>query len=110
MDLDWLGVIKILHIGITALPWIIALWFRKAWVILICLAIQIVVMTQWIVLGRCFLNSIENGGTSAESETMMNVAEWFQIPFDEFKHGFVLINSLAPSFLQMSRLAGALKL
>ncbi len=110
MDIDWLGLIKILHIGITALPWIIAIWFRKAWIILLCLAIEIVVMTQWVVLGRCFLYKIESGGASSESETMMQVAEWFQIPYDEFKNGFVLINSLAPSFLQMSRLAGALNL
>ena len=105
-----LEILKICHIGITMLPWIIALWCRKAWILLICLAIQLLVMTLWLVLGSCFLNKIENGGASTESEAMMHIAEQLGIPFDEFKHGFVLINSLAPSFLQMSRLAGALGL
>jgi len=105
MSIEWL---KYAHVGVTALPWVIGLWCRKAWVLMICLAIQILVLTQWLLLGRCVLNEIENGGESIESEPMVRVAEWFGIPFQEFKDGFVLINSLAPSFLHMSRIAGAL--
>ena len=99
-----------MHIGITALPWIFAIWCRKAWVLLICLAVNLLVMTQWLILGRCVLNEIENEGRTKESTIMMDIAEHWQIPFLEFKDGFILITSLAPSFLQMSLIAGELGL
>jgi hypothetical protein len=65
-------------------------------------------MAQWLILGRCVLNEIENEGASTESVFITDISEWMQIPVKEFKDGFVLINSIAPSFLQMSRIAGDL--
>ena len=104
---EWL---KIFHIGLLTLPWLIGIMCRRAWILLLCLAINFVVLTQWLILGRCILNEVENNGASKESSMMIDVAEYFNIPLQEFKDGYVLINSLAPSFLQMSRIAGALGL
>ena len=91
-------------------PWIAAIWFRQAWIIMLCLAVHLFVLTQWAILGRCFLHRIENGGTSDESEWITYFATIFQIPLEEFKHGMILVNGLAPNFLHLSRLAGALGL
>lgn len=100
--------LKVLHLGITALPWILGIWCRKAWVLLLCIALQMLAMAQWLILGRCILNEIENEGASTESMLIIDISEWMQIPVKEFKDGFVLINSIAPSFLQMSRIAADL--
>jgi len=106
--MEWL---KRLHILIAASPWIAAVWFRQVWIIILCLAIHLVVITQWAILkGKCFLHHIENGGVSDESELSLYLADVLQIPLDELKRGFILINGLAPNFLHLSRLAGALNL
>lgn len=68
------------------------------------------VMTQWLIYGGCILNEIENEGRSKESVFVTELAEWMQISEKEFKDGFILINSIAPSFLQISRIAGELGL
>jgi len=102
--------LKVLHVGITTLPWILGIWCRKAWVLLICIAIQMLVMTQWLIYGGCILNEIENEGLSKESVFVTEFAEWMQITEKECKDGFILINSIAPSFLQISRIAGELGL
>jgi hypothetical protein len=104
MSIEWL---QTAHLALTAIPWILALWVRQAWVILICIAIQILLLAQWLVVGHCVLNPLENDG-STESFMMIRASEWFGVPLEEFKRGFVLINSVAPSFFQMGRLAGAL--
>jgi len=77
---------------------------------LACIAIQLVVLAQWLILGRCVLNEIENEGSSSESIHLIQFSEWMQIPLKEFKDGFILINSIAPSFLQISRIAGEIGL
>jgi len=102
--------LKVLHLGITALPWAIGIWCRKVWILLACIAIQLVVLAQWLILGRCVLNEIENEGSSSESIYIIQFSEWMQIPLKEFKDGFILINSIAPSFLQISRIAGEIGL
>lgn len=68
------------------------------------------VMTQWLIYGGCILNEIENEGLSTESVFVTGLSEWMQIPVKEFKDGFILINSIAPTFLQISRIAGELGL
>lgn len=106
--MEWL---KRAHILFALTPWVAAILFRKVWLILLCLAIHLVASAQWAILqGRCFLNRIENNGLSDESEALLHVSAWLQIPFTELKQGFVLVNALAPSFLHLSRLAGALGL
>lgn len=106
--MEWL---KRAHILMAASPWFAAIWFRKVWIIILCVAIHIVVITQWAILkGRCFLSRIENNGLSDESDALINLSAWLQIPYEEFKQGVILINGLAPNFLHLSRLAGALGL
>ena len=106
--MEW---VKRAHLLLAASPWIAAIWIRQAWVIMVCLAIHLTVITQWAFLkGKCFLNKIENEGLSDESEISIQISEWLQIPLDELKQGFILINGLAPNFLHLSRLAGALGL
>jgi hypothetical protein len=105
-----MNLLQFLHIGLTALPWGFAIWCRRAWVLLICIAVNMVVMTQWLILGNCVINRFEGDGTTTESAVMIDIAKYWQIPFQEFKDGFILINALAPSFLQISRIAGALGL
>ena len=105
--MEWL---KRAHICISVSPWIAAIWFRQAWIIILCLAFHLVVITQWAVLGRCFLHRIENEGRTDESEFAIQASEYFKIPLEELKQGFILVNGLAPNFLHLSRLAGALGL
>ena len=104
---EWL---KLFPICLGASPWIAAIYFRQTWIIILCLAVHVIVITQWAILGHCILNSIENGGASNESEWTIYIASAFEIPIEEFKHGMILVNGLAPNFLHLSRLAGALGL
>jgi hypothetical protein len=91
-------------------PWPVAIWARQAWIIILCLAIHLVIIVQWAILGNCILNRIENEGRTDESEFVIQTSEYLKIPLEEFKHGMILVNSLAPNFLHLSRLAGALGL
>lgn len=106
MGVKWL---QTAHVALTAVPWILALWVRQAWIILICIAIQILLHAQWLIVGHCVLNPLENenNGTT-DSFAMVRASECLGIPIEDFKKGFLLINSVAPSFFQMGRLAGAL--
>lgn len=99
--------LQVFHIGITLLPWIIGIFVRNPLILLIALAAQVLVMTQWIVLGHCILSPIENNG-SKNSITVEQIAAWLKLPVEEFNKGFTLINATAPSFLQFSRIAKAL--
>ena len=105
--MEWL---KRLHICLAASPWIAAIYFRQAWIIILCLAVHVIVITQWAILGNCILNRIENEGASDDADWMIYFASVFQIPIEELKHGMILVNGLAPNFLHLSRLAGALGL
>jgi hypothetical protein len=104
-----LQILQLVHIAITALPWVIAIFFRHPVILLLCLAGQILAMVQWLVFGHCLLNPLENNG-STESAAMEWTAEWLRIPLENFKRGFVLVNAAAPSFLNLSRIAGYLGL
>jgi len=106
--MDWL---KRAHLLIALTPWIAAILFRQVWLILICLACHLIVISQWAILhGKCFLNRIENNGISDESEALVQLSDWLQVPLTELKQGVILVNAVAPNFLHLSRLAGALGL
>jgi hypothetical protein len=106
--MEWL---KQIHILCMLGPWPIAIWARQAWIIILCLAIHLIVITQWAALrNHCALNIIENEGRTDESEFAIQASEYFNIPLEELKQGFILVNGLAPNFLHLSRLAGALGL
>ena len=97
------------HIGITMLPWIVALFVRSPAILLLAIAIQTVVILQWVLVGHCVLNPLENNGAK-HSLTTESLAAWIGLPIEEFERGVALIHTAAPSFLQFSRLAGALGL
>lgn len=104
-----LSMLQIFHVGITLLPWIIALFVRSPAILLAAIAIQTLVILQWVVVGHCILNPIENNG-STHSAATEKLAAWLKIPVEEFNKISALVSTAAPSFLQMSRLAGSLGL
>ncbi len=97
------------HIALTALPWLIGLFVRSPAILLITIAIQTLIILQWVLVGHCVLNPLENNG-SKHSLTTESLAAWIGLPVAEFEKGIALIHTAAPSFLQFSRLAGALGL
>jgi hypothetical protein len=103
----WRDLLQIVHIGITALPWIIAIFVRHPGVLLLCLAAQVLVMVQWLVVGHCLLTPLETDGAT-ESPLMERFSDWIQVPLENFKKGFVLVNAAAPSFLKLSKVAAYL--
>lgn len=95
------------HILLALSPWLIALFVRSPTILLAAIAIQMLVIIQWVVIGHCILNPIENNG-SKNSHAAESLAEWLQLPMEEFNKGIALIHTAAPSFLQFSRLARSL--
>lgn len=55
--------LQVFHILLALLPWLIALFVRSPAILLAAVAIQTLVMIQWIVIGHCILNPIENNGS-----------------------------------------------
>jgi hypothetical protein len=100
-------IFLILHIGITLVPWVVAIFFRHPAVLLLCITAEILAMVQWLVIGYCLMNPLENGG-SKEPLLIQSVADWLRIPLENFQQGLVLVNAAAPSFLKLSRIAGYL--
>jgi hypothetical protein len=104
-----LSVLHVIHVIIAALPWIIALFVRSPAILLAAIAIQTLVILQWVVVGHCLLNPLENNG-SIHSIATEKLATWMKIPFEEFNKISVMVSTASPSFLQLSRLAGSLGL
>lgn len=99
-------IIGLIHCVIVAAPWIIAIGARKPWLLLVAVALEVAAMVQWVVFGHCLLNPLETGrSTSAGSEF---VARMMGLPTADFDKGFVLIQCVAPMFVQLSRIAAAL--
>jgi hypothetical protein len=96
--------LQVFHIALALLPWMIALFVRSPTILLAAIAVQTLVMIQWVVIGYCILNPIENNG-SKNSHITESISEWIQLPIEEVNKGIALIQTAAPSFLQFSRLA-----
>jgi hypothetical protein len=97
----------IFHIVITGLPWIVALFFSDPTLLLLFIAIELLVILQWVVVGYCILSPLENNG-STNSAACDYLADLLQIPVDAINKGIVAVNCAAPCFLTLSRIAGAL--
>jgi hypothetical protein len=102
--MDWRDVLKWIHGIASAAPWLLVWWIREPYWILICICITILLMTQWLVLGRCILNAIENNDGSTESEMMVYLSSLLQIPLESIKNGYILTNFVSPMFAHFSRL------
>lgn len=97
----------IFHIVITGIPWIVALFVSDPTLLLLFIAIELLVILQWVVVGYCILSPFENNG-STNSAACDYLAELLQIPVDAINKGIVAVNCAAPCFLTLSRIAGAL--
>jgi hypothetical protein len=97
----------VFHNIIAIVPWIVALFVSDPTLLLLFIAIELLVMVQWVVLGYCVLSPLENNG-STNSAACDYLAELLQIPVDAINKGIVVVNCAAPCFLTLSRIAGAL--
>jgi len=93
-------------IGIALAPgsWLLVWWIRDPYWILICICLTILIMTQWLVLGRCILHTIENDDGSSDSEFMTYLSSLLQIPLESIKNGYILTNVVSQMFAQFSLL------
>ena len=96
-----------LHVMVALIPWAVSIFVKNPVILILCLAGQILAMVQWLVFGYCLMNPLENNGSS-ESFVMKRVSEWLRIPLENFQRGLVLVNAAAPSFLELSKIAGYL--
>ncbi len=96
-----------LHVMVALIPWVVSIFVKNPVILILCLAGQILAMVQWLVFGYCLMNPLENNGSS-ESFVMKRVSEWLRIPLENFQKGLVLVNTAAPSFLELSKIAGYL--
>jgi hypothetical protein len=88
--------------------WFVALYLRSPYLIILTLAWNILLMTQWLVLGGCVLTSIETPGEK-ESAIIQWWAKISQTPIHAVKKAVTLINTTSPMLFQLSRLAGYLE-
>ena len=104
-----MNILLCLHAMSVSFAWISALYFKSPAIVILCLSFNIILMTQWLVLGGCVLTQIETPGTD-ESFITKWMADVSQTPIEAVKQAWTLINTASPTFFQLSRLAGALGL
>jgi hypothetical protein len=89
------------------LPWIFAIWINDVRALLFSLVWQIVLMAQWLLLGKCILSPIENNG-SRHPAVLEGAANMMGIPIKDFNAGWLLINTVSPAFYMAARLSRVL--
>jgi hypothetical protein len=104
----WRRGLLIVHCLVILIPWFVVWWFREPWIILLCLGISVLVMTQWLVLGECVLHRFENEDGDRESAVLRWMSERIDMPLDKIKHSFVLTNMVSPMMAQIARLCHVL--
>jgi len=108
--MDWRLLLKSIHVALAVSPWFLVIWLREPVWIILCIAIGIIILGQWVVFERCLLHSIENSDGSTDSDLMHKVADWLGGSFEITHKTYVIGNFISPLFIMMSRLAAAMGL
>jgi hypothetical protein len=96
-----------LHGIITIIPWLVVFFIRDPSLLLLSIMIEFFIVIQWVLLGGCILNPIENNGSKYSA-----LHEWFanQLGIDirDFNKGSILITNVAPTCAMAGILFGLL--
>ena len=97
----------IIHGLLSTLSWLIVIFVRNPRILLIAILWNFLLAAQWLVIGTCIINPIENHGSrySIMHEWM---ASEIGIPVCDFTKGFILIMSVSPTCIMAGRVYRAL--
>jgi hypothetical protein len=88
--------LQILHTTIVIIPWLVVAIIRDPRLLLLSIMIEFFIVIQWVLLGGCILNPIENNGSKYSA-----FHEWASkqlgIGVREFNKGSILITNVAPT-------------
>jgi hypothetical protein len=96
-----------LHALTGLLPWLVVAIVREPRVLLLCIMVEFFIAIQWIILGGCILNPIENSG-SRYSAFHEWAATQLGIGVRDFNKGSILITNVAPTCAMAGILFGLL--
>jgi hypothetical protein len=96
-----------LHASTALLPWLVVAFIRDPRILLLCIMIEFFIVIQWVILGGCILNPIENSG-SRYSAFHVWASELLGIGVREFNKGTILITNVAPTCAMAGILFGLL--
>ena len=103
-----MNILLAIHIACIPAAWATAIYFTSPTAILIALACNILLLLQWLILEYCILTEFETPGLH-DSIMLTWVVDYTQTPIDDVKKAWTLINTAAPIFFELSRLATILQ-
>lgn len=99
--------LQILHGTVTIIPWLVVFFIRDPSLLLLSIMIEFFIAIQWVLLGNCILNPIENNG-SKYSVFHEWAANQLGIGVRDFNKGSILITNVAPTCAMAGILFGLL--
>lgn len=99
--------LQILHALSGLIPWLVVAIIRDPRLLLLTIMIEFFIVIQWVLLGGCILNHIENNG-SKYSAFHEWASEQLGIGVREFNRGTILITNVAPTCAMAGILFGLL--
>ena len=96
-----------LHGMVTIIPWLVVAFIRDPRLLLLSIMVEFFIVIQWVILGGCILNPIENNG-SKHSALHEWAAGQLGIGVREFNRGSILVTCVAPTCAMAGILFGLL--
>lgn len=94
----------VLHCCLATIPWLSAMFVQTPGFLLLAVLVNIGILVQYLILNTCVLTFIETPGEN-ESFITIGLATLTQTPLEAVKHAVTLINFVAPTFLELSKIA-----
>jgi len=102
--------IMIVHVMLmVTVPWIVAYFVKEPGMLLLAIATNILMMAQYLIFGTSILTFIETPDSN-HSFIMSGLAHFTQTAIEDVKNAVLLINTVSPALLEISKLARILRL
>ena len=100
--------LQIIHGSSVCIPWMIVWYVRDVRLLLMAVFWNFLIVTQWVILGKCIISPIENNG-SRYLALYEYLAGKLGIHPRDFSKGALLVMTVAPCFVMGSRIAAYLE-
>ena len=104
----FMTVVMLGHAMTVFIPWTFAIYLKSPTLIMISFTLNLLTLIQFVVFGGCLATAFETPGAE-DSFIMTGLAAATRTPVDAVKSAFTLINSAAPMFMELSKIAGLLR-
>ena len=100
------------HTAVVGACFVLAIVSRDPTVLAVLLAVALAVLTQWLILGHCFLNRFESGRDDTDQSRCQSViietlAAWVGISYENMDNVLIIAVVFLPSLWMVYKLRSA---